>query len=101
MLARYLIDVMLGTGDWQAEEVADPANCRLQQWLDEDAAAEFGASAEFGEIGTLHAQVHELAQEVLRLYEGADAGAALAALSAFSEANGRLCRCLNEVCEQS
>ncbi len=89
LIARRLTDVLLGTEDPQAAGVPDAAGCRLQQWLDENS----GAGLE--EIGALHEQVHELAQRVLRAREDAGAGAALEAFSAFSEANNRLCRCLN------
>jgi methyl-accepting chemotaxis protein len=99
MLGRQVIDALLGASSLKADEVADPADCACQQWLDEN-AAEFGDSALLDEVETLHEQVHALAQKVLRAHESADADAALAALSEFSEANSKMCRCVNELCRE-
>ncbi len=99
MLGRLVTDTLLGASDLEAKEIADPANCRCQQWLDEN-ADEFGDSALFGEVETLHRQVHELAQKVLQAHESADASAALFALSEFGEANSKMCRGVSELCRE-
>lgn len=99
MLGRLVTDTLLGASDHEAKEIADPANCGCQQWLDES-ADEFGDSALFGEVETLHQQVHELAQKVLQAHESGDASAALAALSEFGEANSKMCRGVSELCRE-
>ena len=100
MLARRITDAMLGSSDLQPEEVADPDDCRLQQWLDDGDVAGFAGPELLDEIRTLHAQAHALASAALQPEENPEACTALELFSQFSEANTRLCRLLAALGQQ-
>lgn len=98
ILVRRVADVLLGTGDIQVNDVPVPPSCTLKRWLEENVAAGLPF---LSEIGTLHEDVHALAQKVLLLQEHGDSHGALEALAELGEANINLCKYINEIGRQS
>jgi methyl-accepting chemotaxis protein len=101
MLARQVTDVLLGTGDLRSQDVADPSDCRLQDWLDDDETAGYLDPELLDELRTLHAQTHELASGTLKPEEDPEVCAALEMFAQFNEANTRLCRLLSALSQQA
>jgi len=74
---KRLIDMMLGRGSIQLNEVTDHHQCRLGKWYDGHGKAEYSSSPAFLQLEKPHAEVHELAKKAVSKFNAGDMDAAM------------------------
>jgi len=86
---KRLMDMILGRGNIDINEVTDHHNCRLGKWYYSNGQVEFGHCSSFKDIESPHADMHRLAKQAVSKFNAGDVVGAtqdVDAIASLSEA---------------
>lgn len=86
---KRLMDMILGRGSIDLNEVTDHHNCRLGKWYYSNGQAEYGSCSSFKNIESPHADMHRLAKQAVSKFNAGDITGAtqdVDAIASLSEA---------------
>ncbi|MDQ6965038.1 MAG: methyl-accepting chemotaxis protein [Mariprofundales bacterium] len=75
---KRLVDMVLGRGDIEVNEVVDHHQCRLGKWYDGAGREIYGNRRQFMELEDPHAEVHRRAKSAVQQYNSGNLEAAIA-----------------------
>ncbi len=87
MFKNRVLDAVLGTGSWDANEAGDSQRCRLGRWYESVADENLRAIPAFEAVALSHRDVHAAARDALTAHAENDEPAAKAALSGLDTAS--------------
>ncbi len=94
---KRLIDMILGRGTIDLDEVTDHHHCRLGKWYDVDGKNQYGANPAFKNLETPHAQMHTIAKEAVSLYNAGDIESAIQKVDAIGDLSAEVVSCLEQL----
>jgi len=94
---KRLIDMMLGRGSIQLNEVTDHHQCRLGKWYDGHGKAEYNSSPAFIQLEKPHAKVHELAKQAVSKFNAGDMDGAMHDVEAIEPLSDKVVALLQQL----
>ncbi|MGE4278903.1 MAG: methyl-accepting chemotaxis protein [Magnetospirillum sp.] len=84
---RRLAQMLTGSTTLSEHEVNDHHSCRLGIWYYSDSSADYRSNPAFGRLESPHAEVHETAREIVRLFNSGNRVGARAAYARLEQAS--------------
>jgi methyl-accepting chemotaxis protein len=81
-----ILGSIMGREHWENHDIPSTKNCRLGNWYYQSAPATIKGTREFRELEELHAQVHNITEEILSDIEANKRGVALEKMTKFNDA---------------